>query len=208
MRQVTERDATSEVNPLFTDDDMAAKCRPRGMYWPLGAELPWLRDAIYQMQRAPKRQQETAIYSVLVALAERGGVARIPVGATPLRDTMIDANLAAIRRGLSAVNGPDGGLSFDVDLWCGKSECDGSVTPSMPVRINPIAPDARAFTVDGPIELEVGQTRPETTLGHLLHAGRVARWAYGSREMIVLAIDPERSLLDEVVGRVLLGGLK
>lgn len=120
-------------------------------------------------------------------------VTRLPMGCTPYADKQREANHAALQA-LKLIDGPQVSAKVDMDQ-CLSPDGDGSLTweneitlgiivPGDPIldawaHVNPIGPRSA-------VPLEIGYTDPVTTYMHLLDGQGVARWAYGSNEVVLM----------------------
>ena len=109
------------------------------------------------------------------------------IGESPSADVQVSANLQKLRRGLSRLRCGTGGVAdptFDVDLWCGLGDEDGSLSwsPYLEFHVfkNGEPTHTRWITRDHPAPIEVGSQAAGKTLVQLNSLGALVRWPYGS----------------------------
>ena len=113
---------------------------------------------------------------------------RIGVGATPSRDKELEAN----RQKLSDLPRP-----FSAEIWCGMAEFDGHLSWSRKIvtdigcgclECGPLK--ARSFPPRS-VPLEIGSIDASTTWMHLVQRRALARWAYGSTNILLFIVTDE-----------------
>ena len=109
------------------------------------------------------------------------------IGQSPSADRMVDTNLDKLRRGLSGLRSTAAGVAvplFDVDLWCGLSDQDGSLSWSPYLEFHVFEDGQPSHTkwvaCEYPAPVEVGSQAAGKTLVQLNTLGMLARWPYGS----------------------------
>ena len=112
-------------------------------------------------------------------------IADIEIGTGPGRDSEIDKNNQLLAR-LPA--------PFSGKFWGNNDSCDGYVKWHKPIELGQIDCTGREIvTVIPPrsVPLEVGLTRPDTTIYHILREHGLARWPYGSKRIRLFVKNPQ-----------------
>lgn len=84
---------------------------PPHSFWPLGRDLLWIRDCLYQTRYGVAQRDWPVVTRVLTLLAEGGGYARLPVLAVPHASDVDFVSLDAVA---SAFKAPIEGLPLEV----------------------------------------------------------------------------------------------
>lgn len=110
--------------------------------------------------------------------------AAIEIDCGPKRDSDVSGNHTA----LQALPEP-----FSAAFWGGHDDCDGYVKWSEPIEFGQIDCTGREIVVEispRSVPLEVGFTRPDRTIYHILGEKGLARWAYGSERIYLFVRNP------------------
>lgn len=165
--------------------------------WPMSIAR-WLQDVFYQqlfevsVGWAGYEDFQTAL---LLFLQEGGALTRINVGVTPRRDKMLAENQAALRAALSE---PLKGARFECEVYNGIGGSDGWISADIAVPM--VRVQAGAEIVQRKLAyapLEIGSTRPRTTLERLVESRALARWPYGHSALTILTLAPYDAPLSE-----------
>jgi hypothetical protein len=111
-------------------------------------------------------------------------MAAIELDSEPERDSDVDGNHQA----LQSLPRP-----FQAAFWGGHDDCDGYVKWSEPIEFGQFDCTGREIVVEIPprsVPLEVGYTRPDRSICHLLGEKGLARWAYGSKRIYLFVRNP------------------
>lgn len=112
-------------------------------------------------------------------------IADIEIGVEPERDSEIDKNNQLLAR-LPA--------PFSSKFWGNNDDCDGYVKWCEPIELGQIDCTGREIVITIPprsVPLEVGLTRPDTTIYHILGEHGLARWPYGSKRIRLFIKNPQ-----------------
>jgi len=133
--------------------------------------------------------EDAYAFSVLHARMSKGDILAcdLCIGEFPGADRMVDANLEKLRRGLSDLRSTSAGVAapiFDIDLWCGLGDEDGSLSwsPYLEFQVFDDGQPSHTkwITCEFPAPIEVGSQAAGKTLVQLNSLGMLARWPYGS----------------------------
>jgi hypothetical protein len=111
-------------------------------------------------------------------------MAVIEVGCEPKDDSNISGNHEALQE----LPEP-----FSAVFWGAYDDCDGYVKWSEPIEFGQMDCTGREIVVEIPpksIPLEVGTTRPDTTICHIIGEHGLARWPYGSKRIYLFVRNP------------------
>jgi len=111
-------------------------------------------------------------------------MAAVDIGCEPKEDSDISGNHAM----LQSLPKP-----FSAAFWGGHDDCDGYVKWSEPIEFGQIDCTGREIVVEIPpksIPLEVGWTRPDSSIYHILREKGLARWAYSSKRIYLFVRNP------------------
>lgn len=159
-------------------------------------EMDWLADTVAQPHGQPRRGwYEVAAIDAVALYLQHGHIVVhfLDVGMSPKSDRSRTANDAA----LSGLPEP-----WEARFWGGAGDDDGYLAWTRPVDIAHRLVTNKTIVArfqPAQIPLEAGSTQPETTMWHLTRSGGVARWPYGSNQIVALlatteAVSPRRPL--------------
>lgn len=149
----------------------------------------WDRDYVncaFQLDRGNVDVYAAYCFAHLHAWISIGKVlmAAIDIGLEPLDDDRVEEN----NKILAALPEP-----FSGAFWGSNDDCDGYVKWSESVEFGQMDCTGRevmATIRPYSLPLEVGVTRPDTTVYHILQNRGVARWPYGSKQIHLWVRNP------------------
>jgi hypothetical protein len=111
-------------------------------------------------------------------------MAGIEIGCEPKKDSDVDGNHQA----LQSLPKP-----FEAAFWGAHDDCDGYVKWTEPIEFGQTDCTGREIVVEispRSVPLEVGLTRPDRTIYHILGEHGLARWPYGSKWIHLFVRNP------------------
>lgn len=194
MRAGYHRDFADAIEEHFSQDgELAQTCAQYLVKMKSGFYSQQTMDLIFQDNFNSLDMVDAYIFSSVFTDICMGNLlcAYIPVGCTPCgdRDPQIHSMAEKIsRKKLRHVTTGDS-LSVDFVFWGGNSIGDGLFRWNTPLHAEKLENNSHVgfdtFDPDS-APLEMGTTRTTTTFYHLLTAGKLARWPYGSNVITVM----------------------